>query len=381
MIGVIDVIDWQTVVDLRTGTGISSDGPLIRLAREVQRNHPYPGDQSPRCSGWVTETALELCHRYHPDLVILDYAYPALRRLFGSPSKTEWHETIDATIAAVETFVNRTEFEPVIIGSGDMIPVQGSIDISGLDCLTATGGPAPGHAGLFAPSATDLATVRTHPHVRNVLAKPELMEQYAFCEASRRRFPDYLAIAEPGYIFRGFGSTARPVNHIPGFNTTLPVATEVGKPTDVTDIRKIVEERLAGGGKVALILIEGIGISEFPRPFTECSNTFHWHTYSTGTGLYGALMTGKHLPNHPYPPGYLYFPEDGEEREYPFSGPFGELPPDTLGAAFSGRSVAVGNRSTFTHVYAGTDIAVECFARNLYNYGTMAAIRRDATQP
>lgn len=381
MIGVIDVIDWQTVVNLKTGTGISADKPLVQLARELQKDHSYPGDQSTQCSKWVTDTALDLSHRYCPDLMILDYAYPALRRLFGTPSKREWKETVDTTIASVDAFINTSGFEPIIIGSGDMIPVQGSIDLSSLECLTATGGPSPTQSGLFSPSAADLEMVHAHPHVRSVLPKEELMEKYDFCAAARRRFPEHLAIAEPGYIFRGLGSTARPVNHIPGYNTTIPVSTALGKPTEITDTKALIEQRLAEKKKVALIIIEGIGTAEFPYPFTQCGNTFHWHAYSPGTGQYAALMTGKHLPQHPYPPGYLYFPEDGEDREYPFSGPFGELPMDSLGAECNCKSAAVGNRSTFTHVYAGTDIAIECFARNLYNYGTMAVIRRDGTRP
>lgn len=41
-----------------------------------------------------------------------------------------------------------------------------------------------------------------------------------------------------------------------------------------------------------------------------------------------------------------------------------------------GKSVAVGSRSILTHVHvaAGTDIAVECFARALYNHGVMAVV-------
>ncbi|TAJ43554.1 hypothetical protein [Methanofollis fontis] len=89
---------------------------------------------------------------------------------------------------------------------------------------------------------------------------------------------------------------------------------------------------------------------------------------------------GKHLPDQAYPPGFRYYPEDGEGREYPFAGPYTTMPADTLGSAYEGRSAAVGSRSTLTHVYAGTDITVECFARNLYNYGTMAAVRRDKNE-
>ncbi|MDD3845889.1 MAG: hypothetical protein PHC90_05950 [Syntrophorhabdaceae bacterium] len=47
-----------------------------------------------------------------------------------------------------------------------------------------------------------------------------------------------------------------------------------------------------------------------------------------------------------------------------------------FGNQFTGRSISVGNKSMFMHMVAGADICVECFARNLYNQGTMAVIHR-----
>lgn len=52
------------------------------------------------------------------------------------------------------------------------------------------------------------------------------------------------------------------------------------------------------------------------------------------------------------------------------------MPADTIGECFHGKSIAVGNRSMFMHTAFGTDISVECFARNLFNQGVMAVIHR-----
>jgi len=76
------------------------------------------------------------------------------------------------------------------------------------------------------------------------------------------------------------------------------------------------------------------------------------------------------------PTGYRYDEEDDELKGYPFSGYFREVPGHTLGADCGGRSIAVGNRSMFTHMVFGADISVECFARNLFNQGCMAVIQR-----
>jgi hypothetical protein len=62
------------------------------------------------------------------------------------------------------------------------------------------------------------------------------------------------------------------------------------------------------------------------------------------------------------------------QREFPFSGFFREIPEHTPGSGFSGRSIAVGNRSMFTHMVFEADISIECFARNLYNPGCIAVL-------
>jgi hypothetical protein len=62
--------------------------------------------------------------------------------------------------------------------------------------------------------------------------------------------------------------------------------------------------------------------------------------------------------------------------DYPLSGDFTSIQEGTIGEAFDGRSVAVGNRSMYIHMVAAADISPECFARNLYNQGTMAVLHR-----
>lgn len=65
-----------------------------------------------------------------------------------------------------------------------------------------------------------------------------------------------------------------------------------------------------------------------------------------------------------------------DKKEYPLSGYFTSLPERTVGGQFPGRSIAVGNRSMYTHMIPGADVSLEPFARNLYNQGTMAVIHR-----
>jgi hypothetical protein len=153
------------------------------------------------------------------------------------------------------------------------------------------------------------------------------------------------------------------------------VSTHVGHAEEITDIRGIVDQSLKER-KTALILLEGVGGSEFPWPHTEATNGREWFFYEPGDAQHLTISVGEHRV-FDYPTGYKYLDEVMDKKEYPLSGYFTSIPTKTVGNGFSGRSVAVGNRSMYTHMVPGTDISLECFARNLYNQGTMAVIHRN----
>jgi len=152
----------------------------------------------------------------------------------------------------------------------------------------------------------------------------------------------------------------------------LPVNTSESVQ-NITDIAGAVR-RLLEKNKVALILLEGVGLEDFPWECSGCSSTYGDYIYSGPDELYHSICTGQHLPFHPFPPGYRYYDDDGENKPWPFSGPYLSMPSQALGADPGIRSAAVGSRSVLTHVTSGADIAVECFARSLYNYGTLAVL-------
>jgi hypothetical protein len=145
-------------------------------------------------------------------------------------------------------------------------------------------------------------------------------------------------------------------------------------------VEAITEIRCALGNdvpekNVALIVMEGVGLDEFPWPHSSCRNSLGWYYYEPGRAQYLTIASGKH---HfiDYPPVPKPSFEGDTTGSYPFSGYFKSIPEDTFAAAFPVRSVAVGNRSMIMHMVTGADISVECFARNLYNHGTMAVIHR-----
>ena len=85
------------------------------------------------------------------------------------------------------------------------------------------------------------------------------------------------------------------------------------------------------------------------------------------------------LPDHPYPPGYRDYQEEGG-KTYPFSGYFRSLPTGTLGSTSSRRSIAVGSRSVLTHAVSGADISIEGYTRSLKPKGTLAVIDLNKTR-
>lgn len=73
-IGIIDVVEWQTVVDMRRGIPVDADGHLVEITRNVLKKQPYPGDLESESVSWVSNVALDLYESYQPRFMLLSYA-------------------------------------------------------------------------------------------------------------------------------------------------------------------------------------------------------------------------------------------------------------------------------------------------------------------
>lgn len=371
-LGIIDVREWQTTFDLRSGKKCEDDSRLACLAREITARHTYPGDLDPEANAWVTDTALDLIEGYEPGFAFLSYAQPHLALRFGKVSDAKRRDMLKGIFAEIERFVSESGFVPVVVGSGQMVPLQGYMDLSTLDGLASSSNWAARYVGIYQASSGDLRYIRELPHVERIVSSEEWLEELDGDSPLKERLPDYLLVAREGYTFKASGASLRSLAHIPAANNTVPVHCPVGKPSSLTDIHGLVLEALEHQ-KIALIMVEGIGADDFGFPSVQCKNGKGWFTYEPGEAQYITITTGEHQVFN-YPPGYRYYLEDDEKREFPFSGYFSSLPENTLGHVFSGRSISVGNRSMFMHVASGADISVECYARVLYNHGVMAVV-------
>ncbi|HHX44120.1 MAG TPA: hypothetical protein GX714_09080 [Chloroflexi bacterium] len=372
-IGLIDVVEWQTTVDLRTGRTIEAQHPLLDLGRRLARAHPYPGDLAGGGDRWVTDVAIALDQAYRPGLICLDYAGLYFPPMFGRQRLDERAASLRATFGEIDRFITETGFEPVIVGLGGLTPLVGQIDTSDLDGVPIAGGMSVRYCGLNRPSERDLQRLAGHPGVEHILPIDDVRRELGGCTAFYDAAPEYIVAAREGWIFRGVNTGARKIYALPAHDATIPVHGLRRPAARLTDIAASVLA-MAQERRVALILVEAVGCQTFPLSFEPVDNTWGWYHYAVGDAQYLAIATGRHFVEFPYPPGYRYELYDDENKPYPFSGIFCALPEDAIGRRFPGRTAAVGARAVMTHASFGADITLECFVRALYNHGVMAAI-------
>jgi len=372
---IVDARGWQNAFDLETGDRTGGEGAVEGMVRAVLQRHPYPGDMDPGSNRWVTETALDLIKNYSPRFVFLTYAGQYFSGRYSPMTEKERAVMISGAFAEAERFLDRSGFSPIVVGTGDLTPLSAYIDATKLDGFAVCTHWSTRYAGLYGPSPEDMKALADHPHVERVVSREEVVSLFNGCPEKAVKVPEYLMLAREGYAFRTVSAAKKTPVMIPSLNFEVPLYAPGHTVKALTGIRKALEEDLPEK-KVALIVMEGVGLAGFPWPHSPCTNGVDWFYYEPGEAQYLTIASGSHRFLD-YPTGYKYFDETQGTTRYPYSGYFKTIPEGTFGRAFPGRSIAVGNKSMVMHMATGADIAVESFARNLYNQGTMAVIHRD----
>ncbi len=374
-LAIIDAREWQRMFDLRTGEKVEEDSPAVRMVRGVLHRHPFPGDLEEESNRWVTDVALDFIGEYDPQFAFVTYAQQYYNSRYTRMTPEERGRMIAAAVAEAERFIEASGFTPVLVGTGDMTDFVGFIDVTRLDGLAVSTHWSTRYAGLHDPSVADMENLKRSPFIERIVPRAELITLFGGTEKDAVRVPQYLLVAGEGYAFKTAGQAHRKLARISAASSIrIPVSSCVGAAAEITDIRGIVDASLKER-KTALIILEGLGVSEFPWPHSSVGNGRDWFFYEPGDAQYLTISTGEHRI-FDYPTGYKYFEEVMDKKEYPLSGYFTSLPVGTVGGQFPGRSIAVGNRSMYTHTIPGADVSLEPFARNLYNQGTMAVIHR-----
>lgn len=374
-LAIVDARDWQNQFELRTGKRSEVRGGLVEVMRSLLQRHPYPGDLDALSNRWVSDTALDLLASYQPQFVFLTYAQQYFSLRAGPLSSTERQRMLTALADEVERFVAASGCTPVIIGRGGVRQLHGVIDLSCLDGIGISTHWSARYAGLHEPSPADLRLLSADNNIARIVPREEFVALFDGSAEEGRLLPDYLLVARTGYSFKALGCTMRKPVMIPDAVENIPCYSPLGSAADLTAVRALVEQGLQQGRKVALIVLEGVGCSDFPWPQTPCNNSRDWFCYEPGDAQFLALTSGRHRIFE-HPPGYLFYADMEKIRHYPLSGYFKKVPSGTIGAEFSRRSIAVGNKSMAMHMVAGADLCVECFARNHYNQGTLGVIHR-----
>jgi hypothetical protein len=373
-LAIVDAREWQTLMDLETGKKVQDESPQTKAVREILAKHPYPGDVDIQSNRWVTDTALDLINAYQPQLACLFYSHQFFAGRYTQMTEDQRNKMIEDVFNEVQRFAETSGYTPVIVGSGDMVELEGEIDLSKVDGIAISSHWSARYAGLHKASQRDLDFARSNPAIERVVKRDEWISLFPETEYQPERIPEHLLLAREGWTFVTTGTPLRKAYRVPGSGFVIPLSTSLGEAKSLIDIRALIDANLSHT-RIALIIIEGVGVGDFLTANKPCINSVDWFYYEPGDAQYLTLTTGKHQV-FAYPSGYQYHDENDAKKGWPFSGYFLKVPEHTLGMDFSGKSIAVGNHSMFVHMIFGADICIECFARNLYNQGCLGVIHR-----
>ena len=374
-LAIVDAREWQKLFDLKTGKNAEDDRPQTRMLRRILGKYPYPGDEDIVSNRWVTDCALDLIREYEPGLACVMYAHQYFADRYTPMTEDRRKRVMENVFNEIGRLTAESGYTPVIVGTSDMIPLAGEIDLSKMDGLAISSHWSAHYAGLHGASARDLDYAAAHPEIERIIRRDEWIA--AFPDAPCRlveRIPEYLLLAREGWSFNTAGTPTRKSLRVPGTGYQIPLSTPLGEASSLAEIRNLIDAT-GDDRKIVLIIVEGVGVNDFQIPYTPCSNRTDWHYYEPGECFYLTLSTGKHQV-FAYPSGYQYHDELDAKQDFPFSGYFLDIPEHTVGSDFPGKSIAAGNHSMFMHMVFGADICVECFARNLYNQGGFGVIHR-----
>lgn len=372
-IAIIDAREWQNVFDLHTSDKVEDTSPCVNMVKGVLARHHYPGDTDASCNAWVTDTALDLIKEYEPRFVWLIYAHQFLNCRHIKMTAQEREAMFAAAAEEINRFIDESGFTPVIIGSGTLTPVERYADIGRLDGLVSVV-QSLHFGGIHEPSAADLDMLRHSPDIARLVSKDDFRSLFPEAECDTDRLPDYLFEAKPEVGFKSAGGFERQILEVNSTCRFVPVSSHIGNVSDIRQIRSLIEGGLKSQ-KIALIIAEGFGEREFVWPYSMAANGREWFFYETGDGQYLTISAGAHRP-FDFPVGYRHIDEAINSTEYPLSGYFLSMPQGMICEGFEDKSIAVGNRSMLTHTIPMADVSIECFARNMYNQGTLGVIHR-----
>lgn len=378
MLGIIDVREWQAVIDLATAKPVERDEEFLKPLQSLAKRFPYPGDRNNAGSKWTIDTAEAVVNQYNPGWLFLGFTQPFFSGVYSPCSLEERKNTAKLIFDYILNFARRHNFYPLIVSSGGLAPLKGHIVIPELAGNLQSSAWSYNMAGVYQSEPGDEILLAEEPHIRTMISRDEFVDSCKITNpAYINDFPDYLLIAEDGWNFKGICSNNRVLYHIDKYNFTLPVYSEIGYPSHIEEICSLMEKALDQGKKVLLAVVEGLDEDDFVLPHQNVDNCRDWYAYE-GYTLYHTLVTGKPFFHCTHPPIYDMSARRPLPLRYPMSTPHtGIICEDSLGRRAKVPTAAVGSRSITTHAMVNADLIMECYIRSQANMGVLVAVNED----
>jgi len=233
--GIIDVGGWRSGFNLKTGKKekISYNKEIM----EIIAKYPYPGDMKMDADVWVTDVALELVNQVNPDLVLLDYYQSAIVGAV-KPDITEYEQYVKNVFSEVKRFIDKTDFEPVVIGLGDLIDIRGNINLEKNINGFAT---SDGHyAWLYNVREKEVEKISKLVGVNKILSKDQVIKQIGGSSIFQQHIGDYLVVSEEGYLFRTLDMRNRPLYRTKSLDSIIPVYSKIGCSEDISGFYQLI---------------------------------------------------------------------------------------------------------------------------------------------
>ena len=378
MLGIIDVREWQAVIDLATAKPVNRNEEFLKPLRSLAKRFPYPGDRDNAGSKWTITAAEAVVNYYNPGWLFLGFTQPFFSGVYSPCPVEKRKDTAKVILDYIMGFARKHKFSPLIISSGGLVPLKGYIVVPELKGNLQSSAWSYNMAGVYQSEPGDEILLAQEPYIRTIIRKDDFVESCKITNpAYIDDFPDYLVIAEDGWSFKGLCSNNRVLYNIEKYSSTLPVYSEIGYPSHIEGICGLMEDALDQGKKVLLAVVEGLDEDDFVLPHQNVNNCRDWYAYE-GYTLYHTLVTGKPFWHCTHPPIYDMSARRMLPLHYPMSTPHtGTICVESLGRRASVPTAAVGSRSITTHAMVNADLMMECYIRSQANMGVLVAVNED----
>ena len=374
---ILDADSWQNVTDFETGENLDTwDNTEVDGVSKILKTCRYPGDTTLESIEWTVNTAKKLDEYSRPDLMVMTFATPYFIKAMDKLD-TKQEEAINSRLfAAVENFLEGTDYQPLIIGMGGMTDVLGLLEPKEMLNRLRNGLCPTPYAGLFNATEEEIRQCQEIPHTA-LYTKEKIFADFPWMNPRQiAETPDLVLMADEGYTFTSTKKRGFLLRKVPRVCRTLPVYTTLPVPPHIADIRGTIENALESGKRVALILLEGTGEEDFRIPFAPTSCEEKWMIYDQSVLQYMAIFSGKRFYENNFSLVLRIKPGSEYSIKYPYSQFefIDNMPTDTLGRITGKKTAAVGSRSMYTHAITQADICIECQSRQTAPSGLLALV-------